>query len=617
MHLLDNLLDTSCQPDVGNMDNFEHWCMTILRNGGPGYLQGAVQYGKTQKMLIIADHARKMGLIPLIVTQPDLALRSQGHDAVDDSEFELGGHLKFEDVSKSALRSRILIFDIMQVQRAEALAQELDRLRETEPYFYRDFVAQRLVLIKDEGDLFIENLDEFVEAERDPKRREILEKRIARIETVLHRFVEHSHAVFNVSATISTNLLSEIRRDKPLLPGHIFVLEPTDADYQGLADFERHDITNLSGSYDAQSDGELLNFVDAVMARDDEPVALVNVHKHTKHHRSISEVINEHLIAKHSNKSSRCGIIEVNKNEPNPIAQLIGDAHIRGQSYIFVVGGKKLDRGIRCASANVFGKGGQPGDNRYATDHFLRPPRLIVLPALLQQMRLSGRYSGRKPRRLWMPSDARNSLEGFYNLQKDLLNELRKPEPTRSRAIKLADGLDKKLGPMMVLMSVRHHQFVGAVDELAPKTMDFSDIEAARSFCEREDYEIRVQSEVIRLDDLDGTIDPMHRRNVIQDFLRQEFGREFEVRAYSPNEPAESFMRLWRSAGESIDLGPTESAGETHNLVLVTHYPAAEGNLLNGVQTRCNIGEVRVQLSGMRVTGIRLLLLNRVLELSP
>lgn len=593
------------------MDNFEQWCETILRNGGPGYLQGVVQYGKTQKMLIIADHARKMGLIPLIVTQPDLALRAQGHDAVDDSELELGGHLKFEDVSKSALRSRNLIFDIMQVQRAEALAEELERLRETEPSFYREFVAQRLVLIKDEGDLFIENLDEFVEAERDTKRREKLKKIIARIETVLHRFVEHSHAVFNVSATISTNLLSEIRKDKPPLPGHIFVLEPTDADYQGIADFERRDITNLAGKYDAQSDDELLDFVDAVMARDDEPVALVNVHKHTKHHRSIGEVIHEHLIAKHFDKFSRCRIIEVNKNEPTPIAQLLAEAHLRGQSYIFVVGGKKLDRGIRCASANVFGKDSEPGDNRYATDHFLRPPRRIVLPALLQQMRLSGRYPGRKPRRLWAPSDARNALEGFCSLQRDLLNELRKPEPTRSRAIKLADDLDKQLGPMMLLMSVRHHQFIGAVDELASKTMDFPDIEAAISFCDREGYEIRIQSEVRRLEELDGIIDPTQRRNLIQAFLKEKFGREFEVRAYSPNVQAESFMRLWRSAGESIDLGPTESSGETQNLVLVTHYPAAEGNLLNSVETGQNNGEVRVLLSGMRVTGMRLLLLDR------
>jgi hypothetical protein len=78
-----------------------------------------------------------------------------------------------------------------------------------------------------------------------------------------------------------------------------------------------------------------------------------------------------------------------------------------------------------------------------------------------------------------------------------------------------------------------------------------------------------------------------------------------------------SRYRFWRSAGESIDLGPTEFAGETHNQVLVTHYPAAEGNFLDEAKTRHDSGEVRVLLSGTQVAGIRLLLWNRVLELSP
>ena len=69
---------------------FDEKCRIWIRDGGDAFLCAKVQEGKTQLILRAASMAHKAGFIPLILTQPDLRLREQGHSDALRSGLELG-----------------------------------------------------------------------------------------------------------------------------------------------------------------------------------------------------------------------------------------------------------------------------------------------------------------------------------------------------------------------------------------------------------------------------------------------------------------------------------------------------------------------------------------------
>ncbi|PPQ28899.1 hypothetical protein [Rhodopila globiformis] len=569
-------------------------------------------------MLVAAAMARTAGYTPIIVTQPDLRLREQGHaDAVREARSaEFGDHgldlgldpmrgspLLYQEVTCGTFVTRSLIFDIMQVRRARDFTEKLDRFQRDKPEEYVAHVAGKIVLIQDEADLFLDDLALLAEAAPTERERRKLLANIKQIESTLDRLVRDSHAVLKVSATICTNMLAAIKQGKAPPPEAIYVAPMEHPDYQGLADFVHRPIRPIAGKYDFSKDDDLPLFVDAVLCRSDKPVALINVHKHTAHHNAIKRELEEYIRRSHATLARECEVIEVNNTtglgqNRRSVADLISDAHRAGKQFIFVIGGKKLDRGIRCASSNVFDDGARLGDGRHATDHFMRPSAKLVLPALQQQMRLSGRYPGGKPRHLWMPESDYTALKEYAQVQRDMLAELQKPVAHRSDLIPLSETLEKYLsGGMVLLMSERHKQFVG--DPIGDATL-FKTAAEARAFCERQGFRFIEQSDILWVEHLVAGLDPQAREAVIKGELASRLGRNPSLRVLAKYTKARNQGRRWRSDGHCIDLGRQTIAGKTGEAVLIAYMRAKDAEAAPAD------AEIRVELNEANaVTGFQ------------
>jgi len=598
--------------------DFIRFFQALMRSGGTGYAYGPVQYGKTSNMLEAAAMARQAGYTPIIVTQPDLRLREQGHaDARRATKPpEVGGRgldlgldqmrdspLLYGEVSVGNFVARSLIFDIMQVRRARDFTDKLDRFQKSDPGNYAKYVAGKIVLIQDEADLFLDDLALLADAAPTHKERQRLLASIAQIETTLDRLARDSHVILKVSATICTNMLAAIKQGRAPGPENIYVAPAVHPDYQALEDFDHHAISAMSGKYDYSKDRDLIRFVNSVLTRTDEPVALINVHKHTVHHKSVKDEVSRYIAKNHRPLLSFCEVIEVNNNtgvgqHRKSVAELISDAHKAGKKFIFVVGGKKLDRGIRCASSNVFGAGGAAGDGRHATDHFMRPPAKIVLPALQQQMRLSGRYSGHKLRQLWMPQDNYDALIEYARLQREMLTELQKPVANRADLIPLSDKLEQHLtGGMVLLMSERHKRFVGTpIGDSFPL---FASAAEARDFCARQGFHVVLQSDIAWIENLAG-LNPKARKAAVMGEIALRLGHTPTLRTLANYANPRDQGRRWRSAGHCIDLGQQTIAGRTGNVVLIAYMKAKDAEMVSAD------AEIRVELDeNNMVTGFQ------------
>jgi hypothetical protein len=228
----------------------------------------------------------------------------------------------------------------------------------------------------------------------------------------------------------------------------------------------------------------------------------------------------------------------------------------------------------------------------------MRPPAKLVLPALQQQMRLSGRYPGRKSRRLWMPQDNYDALIEYARLQREMLAELQKPIAHRADLVPLSDKLEQHLtGGMVLLMSERHKRFVGTpVGDTFPL---FETTAEAREFCTRQGFKFVVQSEILWMESLAG-LDPKTREVALKGELARLLGRSPTLRTLANYSNARDQGRRWRSAGHCIDLGQQTIAGRTGEAILIAYMKAKDAEAAAGD------AEIRVELDeDNKVTGFK------------
>jgi hypothetical protein len=441
------------------MSKFDILSSASWLDAGNFYVYGDIQIGKTSEIMRIINHLTRNGYCVVYLTQPLKMLRTQTANDFQDQRNKLltaldhGICRKIEDRISLEMLNRIeandpglLLCDLMHTTRLRNFIQSLKG-----DQGYKKTIRQKLVVVYDEADLYLSELKEIVENEDT----ELAEKltsmnKIAEIEKDMSEINDLVHSTIRISGTICGPLLSAIKADNR--PDHkkIVLIPRNNPHYQNIKNFVTTPAHNIDRTnYTASDDRNIPEFVRSVLSRDDEPVAMLQIHRYKDQHTSINAEVQK--IVEMEGKEKETAILIINQDTGNDsVADRIRDAHKDGKKYIFLVGGVKLERGIRCASSECL------ADHRHLTDLYILPPKNPVMATLLQQMRLSGSYATNKPRCLLIPEDAFSQVMSYYNLQMEFFAELQKPVHKQRTLLEI----DRNMKQTHIL-SQRHSQAIG------------------------------------------------------------------------------------------------------------------------------------------------------------
>lgn len=379
------------------------------------FIWGDFQIGKTKYIIELVSMAHKEGYKTLILSQNITAVvqqtrmdfikrENQTHQTSLIPVHILPPIKSNSDIEKLAhMKSQFMFQNILDLGNSNNIincADYLDNIKKNAPYFYESEIKDKLVLIKDEGDLFIPYL--------------IDKKNYSKTERALRRLEDHCRFIIDISATLFPSLYTTLKSDhidsygreiSKLIISEKIILIPNDVHgYKNQFDCILHDLNNpfINGLNICKNDEDLQNFFTDISMDDNNPMGLITIDQNIKRHEEITEYVNAirdgNLIpivynGNDKSKKSLADLISENKNFGTPI----------------IVAGKMIDRGIRCSSSNY-------SDNLHVTHQIMRISKKPNYPNFGQKTgRICGVYGGEKDRHLYVNKGIMEQFRRMYD----------------------------------------------------------------------------------------------------------------------------------------------------------------------------------------------------------
>jgi hypothetical protein len=535
-------------------------------DAGNFYVYGDIQIGKTPALTKVISHLTNNGYCVVYLTQPLNMLRKQTTNDFEDPRNKLtaalhdGVCLGLEKNIAWVMQERIetnrsglLLCDLMHTAQ---VGRFIESLQGDIPS--RKMIREKLIVIYDEADLYLSEMEQNLENATSNEKSKIIND-IAMIERDMNDLNDLVHSTIRVTGSICGPFMSAIKAARR--PDHmkIVCIPRENPNYQNLKNFVTTPARAIERTkYTARDDKNIPDFVRSVLSRNDEPVALLQIHRHSVKHADINAEVAR--IADLEGKLSETAILTINQTTGNQsVADKICNAHKAGKKYIFLVGGAKLERGIRCASSECM------TDHRHLTDLYILPPKKPIMATLLQQMRLSGSYATNKPRCLLIPETALAQVQAYFDLQAQFISELQKPLHEQRTLLDMSKDLKYAR-----LVSTRHAK---AIQASPTKRLTFSTLDAAVDFAKKQTTaHVPIISEVHEIPrDYDG-----HRR--------AKFLKDHNVSRYVTKPEDLIEVRRWvYSSAESVETGDGRLiyAKQTRSAVREKYY--IEVNITKGL----------------------------------